>query len=132
MKLRLVSAVMALLLLAGVAAFADDNDKDKGKDGKTANVTGCLQKGESAGEYMLTGKDGSTWEVRAADGVDLAAHVGHTVSVVGTRSTIHAKAHEMKEKTKEEASEHGIDKNETEHGHLKVTDVKMVSASCTP
>jgi hypothetical protein len=64
--------------------------------------------------------------------VDLAPHVGHVVTVTGTASEIHAKAHEMKEKTKDEAQEHGMDKNATEHGHLKATNVKMVSKSCKP
>ncbi len=133
MKLKLVSALMALLLLTGVAALADDGkDKDKDKDGKSRNLTGCLQKGEDANEYMLTARDGSTWEVSAADGVALAPHVGHTVTITGTASTIHAKAHEAKEKAKDEASEHGMTKESAEHGHLKVTNVTMVSDSCKP
>ena len=31
---------------------------------------------------------------------------------------------------KGEAKEHGIDKNSKEHGHMTVTNLKMVSASC--
>ena len=133
-KLRLLTGLLALLLLATCASLAadDSNDKDKDKDGKSRTVTGCLKPGDGPNEFVLTAKDGSTWELRNGEGVDLAPHVGHTVAVTGTASTIHAKAHEMKEKTKEEAAEHGIDKNEKEHGHLKAADVKMVSSSCTP
>jgi hypothetical protein len=38
--------------------------------------------------------------------------------------------HEAKEKAKDEMKEHGMDKDATEHGHLKVTSVSMVSDSC--
>jgi len=43
----------------------------------------------------------------------------------------HAKAHNMKEDTKDMAHDAGMKKENTEHGHLKVTDVKMVSDSCS-
>jgi hypothetical protein len=36
----------------------------------------------------------------------------------------------MKEDTKSEMKEHGMDKNATEHGHMTVTDLSMVSESC--
>jgi hypothetical protein len=36
----------------------------------------------------------------------------------------------MKEDTKEEMKEHGMKKNSTEHGHLTVTSVDMVSDTC--
>ena len=45
----------------------------------------------------------------------LGPRVGHTVAVTGVVS--HAKMH-------------GMDKNATEHGHMTVTDLKMVSESC--
>jgi hypothetical protein len=38
--------------------------------------------------------------------------------------------HGMKEDAKEEAKEHGMDKKATEHGHMTVTNLKMVSGSC--
>jgi hypothetical protein len=41
-----------------------------------------------------------------------------------------AKEHAMKEDTKDEMKEHGMDKNATEHGHMTVTDLTMVSDTC--
>ena len=41
-----------------------------------------------------------------------------------------ADLHEAKEKVKDEMKEHGMDKDSTEHGHLKVTNISMVSDSC--
>jgi hypothetical protein len=70
---------------------------------------------------------GGTWEVKS-DSVKLGEHVGHTVTITGVVSN--ATAHGMKEDTKEEMKEHGMDKNATEHGHLTATAVSMVSDSC--
>lgn len=91
------------------------------------DVTGCLAKGDSAKEFMLTGNDGSTWEVRSSR-VSLAKHIGHTVTATGVVSN--AMMHNMKEDAKEAAKDSGMKKNNSEHGHLKITAVKMVSDSC--
>lgn len=91
------------------------------------NVTGCLSKGDSAKEFLLTGNDGSTWEVRSSK-VALAEHVGHTVTATGVVSN--ATAHNMKEDAKDAAKDAGIKKTNEEHGHLTITEVKMVSDSC--
>jgi hypothetical protein len=121
------------LVLAGVAtswAVAQDSSAvDSKSKGDVRTVTGCLSKGDSADEFVLTGNDGSTWEVRnSKSGVDLAAHVGHTVTATGVVSN--AKMHDMKEDTKDAAKDSGMKKDNTEHGHLKITDVQMVSDSC--
>jgi hypothetical protein len=63
------------------------------------DVTGCL-KGDSAHEFLLTGNDGSTWEVRSSR-VPLAGHVGPTVTATGVVSN--AKIDNMKEDAKEAA-----------------------------
>jgi len=43
-------------------------------------VTGCLQKGELADEFAITGENGKTWELRSRT-VKLGDHVGHTVTI---------------------------------------------------
>ena len=91
------------------------------------DVTGCLSKGDSAKEFLLTGNDGSTWEVRSSR-VDLAEHVGHTVTATGVVSN--ATMHNMKEDAKDAAKDSGMKTSGAEHGHMKITDVKMVSDSC--
>jgi len=92
------------------------------------DVTGCLAKGDDANEFLLTGTDGSTWEVRSNNAVDLSSHVGHTIEAKGV--VTNAKMHNMKEDAKDMAKDSGMKKNDTEHGHLKVTSVRMVSDSC--
>src|ERR1700680_5342111 len=91
------------------------------------DVTGCLSKGDSAKEFLLTGSDGSTWEVRSSK-VPLASHVGPTVTATGVVSN--ATMHNMKEDTKDMEKDSGMKKSNAEHGHMKVTDVKMVSETC--
>src|SRR5438093_13099188 len=91
------------------------------------DITGCLSKGDNAHEFLLTGNDGSTWEVRSSR-VVIAKHVGHTITATGVVS--HVKLHNMNEDTKEMAKDTGMKKSDTELGHMKITAVKMVSDSC--
>ena len=93
--------------------------------GSSHSMTGCLQKGDEANTFKLTSVEGSgpkTVEiVGMASGVDLAPHVGHKVTITGT--TVGAKAAAKAEGTKGTKEERG------EH-HMRVTAVKMVSATC--
>jgi hypothetical protein len=108
-----LNRLLLCLVLAGLTAswaVAQERTGDSKSKSDVRTVTGCLTKGDSADEFMLTGNDGSTWEVRGSQsGVDLAS---------------------LKEDTKDAAKDTGVKKNNTEHGHLKITDVQMVSDSC--
>lgn len=89
-------------------------------------VTGCLQKGDSADEFAITGENGKTWELRSGT-VKLAEHVGHTVTIAGVRHH-ETKAEEAKEqKTEMKESKEAEAK---EAGDLRVTSLKMVTDSC--
>lgn len=127
MKVKIMMAVLALFMFAGAAGLAAAQDTKETTHKKTRDLTGCLQKSDDAKEFNLITANGGTWEIKS-DSVDLAPHVGHTVTVTGVVSN--ATMHGVKEDAKAEAKEHGMDKNSTEHGHLTVTDVKMVSDSC--
>jgi hypothetical protein len=116
---RLNSILLCLILAAGTAMAKSKSD--------VRDVTGCLSKGDSAKEFLLTGNDGSTWEVRSSK-VALGEHVGHTVTATGVVSN--ATMHNMKEDAKDAAKDSGAKKDDTEHGHMTITDVKMVSDSC--
>jgi hypothetical protein len=131
MTTKLNRLLMCLLLvgLTALWASAQDQSSDSKSKSDVRTVTGCLTKGNGADEFLLTGSDGSTWEVRGSkSGVDLSSHVGHTVSATGVVSN--TTAHNLKEDTKDAAKDTGMKKNNTEHGHLKITDVQMVSESC--
>lgn len=124
MKSKLALGFFALASLAVLPAtgFANGARQDRDDDrGKVREMTGCLQK--DGDEYELMADNGSTWELKS-DRANLADHVGHTVRVTGTVD--HKKMHDAKEKTQD-----AVDRDNKEHGHLTVTDVKMVSRSCT-
>src|ERR1700692_3899853 len=131
MKTKLNRLLMCLILAGLTASWAaaQDGTSDSKSKSDVRTVTGCLTKGDSADEFVLTGSDGSTWEVRGSkSGVDLTSHVGHTISATGVVSN--SKAHNLKEDAKDTAKDTGMKKNNNEHGHLKITDVQMVSESC--
>ena len=90
---------------------------------QTKTVTGCLQKGDQADQFSITGEDGKSWDLRSST-VKLADHVGHQVTVTGS-PTREAKAEEKKEGQVENAA------RKEALGELRVTDLKMVSPSCT-
>ncbi|HEY1263662.1 MAG TPA: hypothetical protein VGF06_09070 [Terriglobales bacterium] len=122
--------LLCLVLSCFVSIWAlaqNSTTSDKAK-AHTRTVTGCLAQGDSAGEYMLTATDGSMWELKS-DSVPLAEHVGHTVAVTGAIEN--ASAHEMKEGAKDAAAATGMKKHNHERGDLKVSDLKMVSDSCS-
>jgi hypothetical protein len=124
MKTKVSNTLLCLILVALAVSWGNAQEKSK-SDVRT--ITGCLTKGDSANEFNLTGNDGSTWEVRSS-AVDLASHVGHTVSATGVVSN--SSMHNMKEDTKDMAKDSGMKKDNSEHGHLKITDLQMVSETC--
>ena len=121
--------ILCLVVVCAASAWvmADDTADAKGKS-DTRTITGCLSRGDSAKEFVLKANDGSSWEIRSST-VALAEHVGHTVTATGVVSN--ATAHNLKEDTKDIAHDTGVKKSNSEHGHLKVTDVQMVSESCS-
>ncbi len=127
MKMKMAMAIVALFLFAGTACLAAAQDTTKTTHRKARTLQGCLQKGDDAHEYLLTTAKGATWEIKS-DSLKLGEHVGHSVTVTGVVS--HAKMHGMKEDAKAEAKEHGVDKDSTEHGHMTVTNLSMVSDTC--
>ncbi len=127
MKIKSLTAFFALFMFAGTAGLATAQDTTKSTHKKTRTLSGCLQKGDDANEYRLTTAKGATWEIKS-DTLKLGDHVGHTVTLTGVVSN--AKMHGMKEDAKAEAKEHGVDKDSTEHGHMTVTNLTMVSDTC--
>ncbi|GAC1436891.1 MAG: hypothetical protein NVS1B11_21250 [Terriglobales bacterium] len=129
MKTRLIKLALFTLFVGITASWVVAQDATATSDSKSdvRTITGCVSKGDSADEFTLTANDGSTWEVRSSR-VSLADHVGHTVTATGVVSN--SKMHNLKEDTKEAAKDTGMKHSDTEHGHLKITDVQMVSDSC--
>jgi hypothetical protein len=129
MRLKFCRLFPFLILVVCSASWLiaqDDTTTNKSK-ASTRSITGCLTKSSDPDKFVLTASNGSTWDLKS-DTVSLADHVGHTISATGVVSN--PTAHNLKEDTKDAASDAHMKKDNTEHGHLKVTDVKMVSDSC--
>jgi len=128
MKIRQMLVLLMFVLLGTWLAAAQDAASDSKSKSDTRTITGCLAKGDNADEFLLTAQDGSTWEIKSS-AVNLADHVGHTVAATGVVSN--ATMHNLKEDTKDVAKDAHMSKSNSEHGHMKITDVQMVSSSCS-
>ena len=103
------------VLTAGLLLMSSAQAREKKGDNVT--VTGCLVKGDEAGEYSITGDNGKTFGLRSSK-IKLADHLGHKVTVVGSISKL--------ENPKKEEAKTG----KREVGDLRVTNLTMVSTSC--
>lgn len=122
MKFKWAMNLLAVSCLVVSPALMAQETAKTDKSAEVRNITGCLTKGDSAGEFKVTASDGSTWEVKSKT-VKLSPHIGHTVTVTG--AVWHPDMHGAKEKAKE-----AVDADAKEHGHLNVSKVEMVSDSC--
>jgi len=113
---------LVCLSLCSAALIAQTAAPEK-KAEKSQTVTGCLQKGDEAGEFSIKGEDGKTWGLRSTS-VKLDQHIGHQVTVTGS-TTHETKAEEKKEGQVENAG------SKMEYADLTVTSLKMVSESCS-
>jgi hypothetical protein len=119
----------AILILAACLAFtifalmASAQQGEKKGGGKT--VTGCLQKGDEADEFSLTGDDGKMYDLRSS-AVKLSDHVGHKITVTGSFKPEGYKKDEDEAKENNEKKENG----KKEAGDIRVAKLKMVSESC--
>ncbi len=116
---HLISLILVFLFAVCVFALAAGAQKSSPKNGNVT-VTGCLQKGDEADEFSLTGSDGKLYDLRSTS-VKLADHVGHKVTVSGKFKP------EAYEKGEEKEAKEGGKK---EAGDITVSSLKMVSSSC--
>jgi hypothetical protein len=120
---RNVILILAACLVFTIAVFALAANAQKGeKKGGSKTVTGCLQKGDEADEFSLTGDDGKLYGLRSSS-VKLADHVGHKVTVSGSFKA------EGQEKDEDEAKESKEGGNK-EAGDIQVKSLKMLGSSC--
>jgi hypothetical protein len=94
---------------------------------RPVRVTGCLQKGDEANEFVITNRAGKKYEITSKS-VPLAAHVGHMVTVKGSIIAEEKAENEAKEEPNEKAEKGEAEEHEGEH--LRVTRLTMVSPKC--
>jgi len=133
MSHRIFKAMLWLLPILVVTLFpvraggqesAAKEAREEKAEHSPQSATGCLQKGDEPGGFVLAGENGKTWELTSGGGVKLAEHVGHKVTVTGSRIQESKMREEKMEK--DEKKEAGG----KEYADLKVKSVEMVSDSC--
>ncbi len=118
----LTAVCMVLGLYLTPAGLADSDKKSAGTE---TTVTGCLQKGDEANEFSVTGEDGKTYGLRSKS-VDLSKHVGHKVTVTGK-----LKGESSEKEGKETKATEAHEKMASpEAADVTVTNLTMVSDSC--
>ncbi len=123
--LWLVPILLVILLPARLSGQESAKEaRETSAEHGRQSVTGCLQKGDEPGGFVVTSDDGKTWELTAGGGVKLGDHVGHKVTVTGAR--IHESKMREEKMEKYEKKEAGG----KEYADLKVESVEMVRSSC--
>lgn len=92
--------------------------RGKTNTAKQTSVTGCVVQGDEPNEYAVRAQDGQTYGIKNTSNMNIAAHMGHTVTVTGSVTP-------AKEKNK--VSKSGVPE---ENMHMKATNITMVSNSC--
>jgi len=126
---RLASSwMLQVIVLCPLILFGQDNAQNTQKAGGTAirtplqiNITGCLKKNAETGGYYVSDQNGRAWELSSKK-VDLASQVFHTVSVSG-----HPRAGAPAQEGKSEQKQG----NSSQRFALDVTELEMISPSCT-
>lgn len=121
-SLVLLSLGSLLLLGQDTAQHSQMNQQRTVTPPLLVNVTGCLKKNGTSGGYYIADRDGRRWEL-TSNKVDLAKQVFHTVSVSGHPSA----GSKMQEGKSEQSQTPEGNRNFT----LDVTELEMVSPSCT-
>ena len=112
-------SIVATLIVSGAFAFALTVEaRQEGKAPKEHTMTGCLQKGDVANTFVVqnTAEKGPKTIGIVSSKAKLAPHVGHKIDITGTAVP-----------NKEAESDQ---KNPKAAHYMRITEVKMVSASC--
>ena len=110
-----LSLILGSVLPVCIFSFVASAQKGQ-EEAASTTLTGCLQKGNEADVFAVTGGDGRNYELVSSN-VKLSAHVGHKVRVSGTL---------MEEESEEQEGEAG----ERWAGKMYVRSLKMVSETC--
>ncbi|HET8625454.1 MAG TPA: DUF5818 domain-containing protein [Gemmatimonadales bacterium] len=138
------------LLAAAVVALAGAFAPATATAQEPTTVTGCLSKGEGDGSFSIKDEGGKTYWLTGT-AVKLDGHVGHKVTITGTPAQVETGAVAVKDTAAAPAGETAAAPHDTSMKHhedmgketgkadaaaagggtLTVTDMKMVSGTCS-
>ena len=125
MKTRSMKLFAVLVLAPGLTLIVPSGraqTESSKRPAKVVSVTGCLIKGDEAGEVWLEQKDGTIYGLESSK-IKLAPHLGHEVTVTGN----------VLPEGKEEAGEEAKEQNKTgkhETADFRVRTLKMIATTC--
>ncbi len=88
--MKLCTLYALVLILAGVCVAQQPGPSGGVVPPPSVVVTGCLEKGQEAGEFFLKTEDGQKVRVESKD--DLQRHVDHRIRITGIRAKQDEKA----------------------------------------
>ena len=83
----MVRNLMALVIVGVFSAQISMNSaaaQEGAQQPEESTIAGCLQAGSNEGEFVLVNDEKTTYQVQAAEGVEVAPHVNHRVELTGT------------------------------------------------
>jgi hypothetical protein len=83
----MVRNLMALVMVGVFSSQISMNSavaQEGAQQPEESTIAGCLQTGSKEGEFVLVNDEKTTYQVQAAEGVDVAPHVNHRVELTGT------------------------------------------------
>jgi hypothetical protein len=130
---KLAACFMCLLFLAVCPLLPAQSSSQSAQSGASPGgimttplqilVTGCLKRGNQAGEYYLSDQNGTIWKLTSTS-VNLAEHVQHSVTVTGKPISNPQPPADNGQAGKTQ------DSSKPQPG-LRVLTLKMLSSSCT-
>ena len=98
--IRRMIVLLVLAMFIGQVELRAVPTQEAVQQPEETTVAGCLQAGANTGEFVLVHDEKTTYQVHAAEGVDVAPHVNHRVELTGTiektESTLIFKAKALK------------------------------------
>ena len=79
---RFITVLAMSLVLVSIVILGNEPPPEPTQP-KETTVTGCLEQGASADHFVLV-EENTTYQVQAAEGIDLAPHLNHRVELTGT------------------------------------------------
>jgi hypothetical protein len=97
---RNLMAIVVVGVISAQISMAAGTAQEGAQQPEESTVAGCLQAGSNEGEFVLVNDEKATYQVQAAEGVEVAPHVNHRVELTGivekTESSLIMKAKALK------------------------------------
>ena len=81
---RNVMALVVVGVLSAQLSMTAGRAQEGAQQPEESTIAGCLQAGSNEGEFVLVNDEKTTYQVQAAEGVEVAPHLNHRVELTGT------------------------------------------------